>query len=306
LDVLNVQRYNIQHDIIKEYKGSLLASLVKASIEMDNPPREYFLDRNKMENYYITHFFEHFPWDDPRILQTPVSYNRFIHFTQLLMMLSPESSNTFITKLLTDLQSYPDSYDFVFDFLEKTIGTQSSPSFLESTYIAMLKNALTYSKIDETKKIKYNAMLKRLDKNHYGMQAPDFKILLSTGDTTTFYDISADYVLLVLQNPECPKSRELREKVGKIELLNKAVVNQKIKILTIYFEENESVWRNYLTHANPDYMHGWNYDLSIENNGLFDTHIIPFMFLLDKNKKILAKDIFWTEIENKLIEIGIK
>jgi len=299
LETLTVQRYDIQQNVIKEYKGFLLASLVKASIEMKNPPREYFFSQDKMENYYITHFFEHFPWDDPRILQTPVAYNRFLHFTRVLTMFSQESANAFITKLFTDLQPYPDAYHFVFNFLEKIIGTQSLPSFMEQAYIIMLKNALTYNKLEESKKLRYNTVLKRLDKNHPDMKAPNFKILLSTGDTTTFYDISADYTLLILQNPDCPTCKELREKLEKIDILNKAITNKKVKVLTIYFEKNEALWRNYLKNANPNYLHGWNYDLSIENNGLYDTNIIPFMFLLDKDKKILDKDIFWTEIEKR-------
>ena len=303
LDALTIQRYDIQQDVIKKFQGYLIASLIKASIEMENPPREYFFDRNKMENYYITHFFEHFPWEDPRILQTPVAYNRFLHFARLLPMLSENASNTFITKLFTDLQPYPDSYSFVFDFLEKAIGIQASNNFMEQPYIAMLKNALAYPKLEEARKLRYSVALKRLDKNHPGMKVPDFNILFSTGDTTTFYDISADYILLILQNPDCPTCKELREKLEKIEPLNKAIANQKVKVLTIYFEKNEALWRNYLKNANPNYIHGWNYDMSIENNALYDTYIIPFMFLLDRDKKVLAKDIFWMEIEKWVADI---
>ena len=306
LDELNRQRFDIQQDVAKKNKGSLLASLVKASIEMENPPREYFSDKNKMENHYVTHFFEYFPWDDSRILETPIAYNRFVNFARLLTMFSQESANAFITKVFTEMQPYPNAYYFVFDFLEKTIGTQASNTFMEQTYITMLKNALAYNKLEEARKLRYNAALKRLDKNHQGMEAPDFKILLSTGDTTSLHGISADYMLLILQNPDCPTCKELREKLEKIDLLKKAIAEQKVKVLTVYFEKNEALWRNYLKKANPNYINGWNYDISIENNVLYDTHIIPFMFLLDRDKKILAKDIFWTEIESKFIELGIK
>jgi len=306
LDAISTQRYNIQQKVIKEFKGYLIASLIKASIEMKNPPREYFSDKNKMENYYITHFFEYFPWEDFRILQTPVAYNRFLQFVRLLNMISEESAKTFITKLFTDLQPYHESYHFVFDFLEKAIGIQVSNSFMEQPYIAMLKNAVAYPKLEEAKKLRCETKLKKLNKNHPGVKAPDFNILLSTGDTTTFYDILADYTLLILQNPDCPTCKELREKLEKIESLNKAIAAQKVKVLTVYFEKDEILWRNYLKNANSNYIHGWNYDLSIENNELYDTYIIPFMFLLDKDKKILEKDIFWIEIESRFIEIGIK
>ncbi len=305
-ELLNTQRSVIQQEVLHIHQGTLLASMVQASIEMKNPPRDYFSNPKMMESYYIEHFFEHFPWNDFRILKTPVAYNKLLHFANFLARMSPEMANEFVDKTLTEIQPYPDSYHFVFDFLEKMFGVQASNSFMEMLYINMLKNALHYPELEEARKLRYTVELKRLDKNHPGMNAPDFKILLSTGDTTSLYDIQSDYLLLILQNPDCPTCKELRKKLEEIEPLNQAIADQKIEILTLYFEQNETLWRNYPVNANPDWIHGWNYDLKIENDELYDTYIIPFMFLLDKDKKIIKKDIFWTEIENWLIEAGIE
>ena len=67
----------------------------------------------------------------------------------------------------------------------------------------------------------------------------------------------------------------------------------------VYFEDDPQVWSNYVNsrEANPKYVQGWNYDQSIDDNDLFDTRTIPYMFLLDKDKVVIKKDLLVNEIE---------
>ena len=64
-------------------------------------------------------------------------------------------------------------------------------------------------------------------------------------------------------------------------------------------EKDEKVWKHYLENeANPSYMHAWNFDTSIEDNKLYETRTIPYMFLLDKDKRVIKKNILYNEIED--------
>ena len=191
------------------------------------------------------------------------------------------------------------SYEYLFDELEHVLGSNISPYKVEHTYIAMLKDALQYPKLDENRNRRYTRELGFIDKNHVGDTIPNFNMVLANGDTISMYDIQSEYTLLYLQHPTCPTCHKVRNRMKDFDKLNKAIASGKLKVVMVYFEDDPQVWSNYIhsSEANPNYLQGWNFDQSIDENNLFDTRTIPYMFLLDKDKKVIKKDLLVNEIE---------
>ena len=108
------------------------------------------------------------------------------------------------------------------------------------------------------------------------------------------------------QNPDCPSCTELREKIALNEDLNRAIDEGKIKLVTIYFETDEALWKRYLQNkANPRYMHGWDFQHTIEEQQLYDLRVIPYLFLLDKDKRVIKKDLPGDEISDYLRRLNL-
>ena len=306
VEEINKKKREIQNRLVADNAGTLLASLVSISMDVPTPSIEFYASKEKLEQYYAEHFFDNFPWHDSRILTSPIFHNKLTHFVLTTGKMSNEAANQLLLKALHDSRNNAEIHFFLINFLEKHIGNQSSPQWNESLYITMMKELVIsqHSKIDENRKAKYGKELKRLDINHPGMTLPDFKMLLSTGDTTNLHSIDAEYLLLYLQNPDCPTCVEIRGHLSELKWLNQAIEGGRVKFLTIYFEQNEALWRNYLSKsANPNYIHGWDYALEIETKSLFDTQVIPYIFLIDKDKKVIKKDIYWEEIEANLKQL---
>lgn len=299
----NKEQY--QREQIVKYEGYLLTSYIRNEIEIANPPKENYSNQLQMQNYLATHYFDNFPWDDTRLINSPIPDEKFQNYALLLYQLSDyHTTDTLLLNTLNKSKKSTAYYYKFFDKLEKIIGSQTSPYWTEHLYILMLKHALNQNEIEQPRSIRYKKELSRLDKNLPGSQVPNFKILLNNGDTTDLYHIEGEYLILYFQNPECPTCIEVRDKLSRIETLNKAIINKKITFLTIYFEQNEALWRSYLSSkANPLYVHGWDYLNDIESNELYDTRVIPYMYLLDRNKKVIKKDIYWNEIEDYIKRI---
>lgn len=175
----------------------------------------------------------------------------------------------------------------------------SSPYKVEHTYIAMLKDAVTYPKLDENRQRRYTRELGFINKNLIGDTIPNFTMVMANGDTTSMYDIQSEYTILYLQHPTCPTCHQVRNRMKDFAKLNQAIESGRLKVVMVYFEDDPQVWSNYVNsrEANPKYLHGWNFDQSIADNDLFDTRTIPYMFLLDKDKKVIKKDLLVNEIE---------
>jgi hypothetical protein len=301
LDNLFAEKRAMQEKIIAENKGTLLASIIQCSLDAPPPPKEFLRDRVKFYSFMSEHLFNQFPWEDERLLNTPVLYNKFKTFAQQIFHLETEFSIPIVLKVLNESKRNRNIYYALFDYLEHEFGNYKSPYRDELLYIAMLKNILQTTDLEEPRQLRYEYELKLLDKNHEGEQAPNFNILLSNGDTTNLYAFEAELLMLYFQNPDCPTCGELRDKMKNMEIVNNAIASGKLKIVTVYFEENEELWRNYLnTRAFTNWIHGWNYDFQIPKEQLYDIRVIPMIMFLDKDKKILKKDLLSNEIEEWL------
>jgi len=301
LDQNNIEKKNYQEKVINENKGLLLATIIQSSIDVSPPPQEYYRDRVKLFTYLAEHHFDSFLWEDERLLNTPVFYNKLKTFAQQLLPLNSKITIPIVLKVLNESKKTRNLYYAFFDFLEQELGSIKSPYRDELLYIAMLKDILSTSDIEETRELRYVYELNLITKNQPGEQAIDFNILMDNGDTTTLYAIDAEILILYFQNPDCPACGEFREKMKNMEVLYHLLNSGKVKIITIYFEKNEELWRNYLHKgAFKTWMHGWNYDLRISEEHLYDVRNIPTIMILDKNKKVIEKDIFPNELEEWL------
>lgn len=292
------QRIDYQYNTVQQYKGTLFATVVKSTMEIPTPPKEYYKNKTTYYTYLAQRHFENYVWADDRLLNTPISNNKYKYFAQLVLQLEPEVVTPIVIDYLDKSKVSIAQYYSFFDYLEVFFGSLTSPYRDEYLYIEMLKNALTFPQLEESRRTRYEYELGMINKNLKGTIIPNFPLLMKSGDTTSLYDIQAEYLILYFQNPDCPSCIELRNKMESMDHLKRAITSQKVKIVTIFFEEDERIWRNYLkTSANPAYLHGWNYNQQIVNEKMFDTRTIPMLILVDKDKRVVKKDLMSNEIE---------
>jgi len=296
---LNSQMRDFQKRTATANAGSLMGSLVATSTYLEDPPQEVLSDRFLFNEYYITHFFDNFVWNDPRIFNSTVVEQKLKEYCNMIYQLDNPAFDTLVVDALNRAKVNQTSYEYLFDALENVLGRNISPYKVEHTYIAMLKDAMKYPKLNEDRKRRYTRELGFIDKNLAGDTIPNFNMVLADGDTISMYDVQSEYTLLYLQHPTCPTCHKVRNEMKNFDKLNRAIASGKLKVVMVYFEDDPQVWSNYVNsaEANPKYLNGWNFDQTIEENNLFDTRTIPYMFLLDKDKVVIKKDLLVNEIE---------
>lgn len=288
-----------QHAKAEQYKNYLLGSIILSTMEMPNPPREIYGNQQQMQMFIANHLYDDYPWQDEKMINTPIAVNKHKQFANLLYYLDAEAAEPYLRTTLEAAKANDKVYFSFFDIMEEILGATKSLYRVEDLYIIMLKDALAYGKIDKVRKTRYEAELKHLDKNLNGSILPNFNLLMANGDTTTLYDVKSPYILLYFQHPECPTCRQVRGKLKDYPILNKAIDEGKIVVLTVYFEKDKKVFDNYLKNeANPRWLNSWNYDNQIEKEELFYLVTIPYMFLIDKDKRVIKKDILYNEVED--------
>lgn len=208
---------------------------------------------------------------------------------------------TSMSRLMAKASTSKRMFGYFMMLCEQVLHDPNSPMRNDELYIPVLEAAVGSDLLDEYEKMPYEYDLQIARQNRVGREANDFSYTLASGRTGRMHDIAADYLLIFISNPGCPMCREVREQITASPLLNEMTERGKLKVLVIYPDADLKAWREHL----PDYPSAWinAYDagMTITKERLYDLKAIPAMYLLDAQKRVMAKDCVSVEYVESLI-----
>lgn len=290
--------------VAAENKGTLLASIANFSREVR--PIAHPKNKNEYLQYYVKNIFKTYNFQDSRLTTCPIMKDKMNEWCKFVFELSIADGAKAVNQLLNQAQVNTTTYEVFFDLLEQKFGLYFSDYWTEEIYLKMLDNALNYNDLSSNRKVRYESLYRAYNKNLAGQQVPDFQIMWPDNHTSSLYDFESEYLILFFQNPDCPTCAEMHKLLSENEELSQAIDGGRIKVLSIYFNENEDLWRKYVkTKGNPRFLYGWEWQHKIVDDELFYLPNIPYLFLLDKDKKVIKKELFKNEISYYLHELKL-
>lgn len=290
--------------VAAENKGTLLASIANFSREIR--PIAHPKSQNEFLQYYVKNIFKTYNFSDSRLTTHPMLANKMNEWCKFVFDLSIEDGVKAVNLLLDQAQANTETYEVFFDLLERKFGFFVSDYWTEEIYLKMLNNALNYNNLSSNRRTRYEALYQSYNKNLSGQQVPDFQIMWPDNHTSSLYDFESEYLILFFQNPDCPTCAEMHKILSENEELSQAIDSGRIKVLSVYFNENENLWRTYVkTKGNPRFFYGWEWQHKIVDDELFYLPNIPYLFLLDKDKKVIKKELFKNEISYYLHQLKL-
>lgn len=127
--------------------------------------------------------------------------------------------------------------------------------------------------------------------NRPGEPAADFCFTDSRGNVHNLYEVQAEYTLLLFSNPGCPACREIIATLQNSNLVTSMQAEGLMALLSIYIDEDIAEWHRGLSDYPDTWITGYNHDLTVRDGLLYDVRAIPSLYLLDRDKKVIFKDI---------------
>jgi len=160
----------------------------------------------------------------------------------------------------------------------------------EDLYIKLLQAQLNSPwYIDAAKEAAKNK-LQLVMQNRKGNPANDFTYITPGGLKKRMYAINADHLILFFYNPECQACKEMKEALERSELVKSKLKTKKLKILAVYIDKDEALWRKHLNEMPEQWVVGRDENEFLYRNNVYDLKAIPTVYLLTKEKKVLLKD----------------
>ena len=170
----------------------------------------------------------------------------------------------------------------------------NSPYRYEELYLPIVEEMIAAKSLSNIEKIQFEYPLRMLKLNRAGTKANNFQYEELTTQGTmlkgTLYGIKAPFVILFFNNPGCEACEQFLSAISNGSILSKAIESGKVKVLSMYIDENINAWKNYKAKFPNKWVYARDPNMILRDNTIYGIRAIPSVYLLDKNKRVLLKD----------------
>ena len=289
--------------LLSENTGSFTAQLLRMSVDPEIPAAPKLAngktDSMWVFNYYKAHYWDAFDFSDPRIMNTPFLEPKMERYFKNLVVQVPDSiikdADLIVKKVSAnkDLKSWTVYYITNQYENPKTVGTEAVWVYMANKYY--LSGEMGVS--DDVKKriAEKVATMKDLLVNK---TFPALTLTDLAGKKVSVQAIEANYTVLFFFAPSCGHCKEASPVLKAFYDKNKA---NGIKVMAISTEHNLEEWKSFVkTYHLDGLINGYDALNQIDFNRKFDVVTTPTIYILDKNKKIIARKMPVEQIEDFL------
>lgn len=221
---------------------------------------------------------------------------KFADWTSVLNLVSLSKADKAIGRLYDRAVSCEkaDTASGVFEFFTelaaKYLYDPNSPLRNEDYYNAYVRRLAGYGGLSQEMRGKYEYDARMTSLNRTGTIASDFRFADKTGRMHNLHGIKAPLTLLFFSNPGCNACMEIINVLKGEPVIAEMITDGTLAVLNIYIDEDLQAWRDYMPVYPQEWYNGFDPDLVIRTDNLYNVRAIPSLYLLDEEKRVILKD----------------
>ena len=305
-----IQKEMMQYEdenIIKKYPKGLLTSILLCTRDIDIPdyPRNEkgeITDSLFKYHYLKNHYFDNVNLGDERLLKTPVYEMKIDNFFDREVIQLPDSIIPEVDKLMNKILVQENKgYEgkMYYHTLHHMFMKYQNPKYmgLDNIFVYIMEQYYLKDKLpkrviaDTAYMSKIKKRYDEMSKNRIGIKAPDLMLYSNKEEWMKLNSIQADYIVLYFWDIECGHCKKTIPEWNDLYLSNIFKDKGVVSVL-VYTQTEMEDWKKFIIDKNL----GTNINLfdPYQNTNfrqLYDIYSTPVSYVLDKNKKIIAKRI---------------
>lgn len=315
LNELSVEIKNYWNKTISENENDLLGIIIKAMKNPEIPEIKVSDDIENKDsvrwfhsyNYNRQHYFDNIDFSDKRFLRTPIFHNKLdTYFTKVLIQ-DPDTLNHYIDIVATQAEADEEMFQYIIRYFFNTF-QNSNIMGMDKVLVHIADQYYLTDKVDwldaeNAKKLREHVAKLRF--NLIGNVAQDLKMETINEEYAQLRDIKAKFTLVYFWEPNCGHCKKVTPEISK---LYHEYNRDEFEVFAVYTQTDKAEWAEYIHKKGfEDWINVWDpYNLT-NFRFFYNIYSTPTIFLLDENKKIIAKRISHETLRNILeIELGKK
>jgi thiol-disulfide isomerase/thioredoxin len=286
---------------IKKDSSSLLSKIILLARDVDMTTiSSLTTDQNTLYQYYKNHYWDNVDLSDERLLRTPTfspklkQYFDKITYQQVDSII--KSIHLFIPKIKNK-----EIFKYVVWFLTYEYESSNIMGF-DAVYVYMIDEYYAKGKAywaDSTILANVIQKANNLRPVLLGKKAPNLILIDTLENLRSMYEINAEYTLLFFYDPECGHcKKEVKQLKPTLDSLR-----FDLQVFAVAAKKDKKKWLDFISKYAIDSWINVNGTTSVTRNfrDLYNINSFPEIFILDKEKRIIAKDIRSKQIKDFLL-----
>ncbi|NQU86236.1 MAG: hypothetical protein HQ541_10790 [Mariniphaga sp.] len=297
-----------------EYPGTWLASFLMANYVPvpENIPEEIKNNDSLLLRYEFdfqkTHYFDYFDITDKRFLTTPLLKPKLETYFMKVLFQMHDSIRIGVLDLIEKSRSSKPMFRYITSyFLNESINSKIMG--IDALFVDIAKNYyLTgeafWADSSTIEKVRENVIF--AEHNLIGQIAPELLLEGIDGeDFFSLHQINTKITLLLIFEPGCSHCKEFVPAIYKDVYI--PYRDKGLEVYAIYSMDNKKEWKEFIDkHELYDWINVWDEHHNSGFKILYDVRNTPRIYVLDENKKIIAKKLSVEQVKRVVgIELGI-
>jgi peroxiredoxin len=293
MDMVNMEAIEYKLNIIDAYPNSVLALLFNVMREPEVP--DFFTADGRHDSlaaylYYKDHYWEYVDLGDDRFLRTPVFHRKLERYMDDVLSRHPDTLINEIDNMIAQTKEGSEMRNYLLWHFTNTYETSRVMSY-DRIFVHMVDTYFTgheYDWLHPTVQKNMENRAAQMRNVLIGSYAPS----LIMGDTAmqfkSLHDIQADYIVVFFWSSTCGECKK------EVDDLNDyyTTTDINLKIFAVNTDTTFSKWKDFITRKKLDWVNvNGNMSLSGDYHRLYDIYSTPVIYLLDRQKAIIAKRI---------------
>jgi peroxiredoxin len=295
--------------IKEEYPNTILSAFLLANyvptLDISKLPSEIQQNDSMLLlarfNYQKEHFWDYFDYTDERLLYTPLFKPKLETWFTKVLYQNYDSVKPYVYKFIEDVRPNKRIFQFAVSwFLNSSINSNimgMDALFVDLARSYYLSGQAFWTTEESMKTIRENVIF--AEHNLIGKTAPDLTLENIDSEFVNLHKIQSKITIVMIYEPDCSHCKEFVPKFH--DTVYQEFKNKGLKVFAIYSMDKKEEWAEFLTKHNLyDWINVWDETHVSQFKVLYDARKTPAVYVLDENKKIIAKGMSVEQIDNML------
>jgi len=313
MSLLNLQVEAEQDRIQEEYGHTLFAKMIKMVREPDVPDAPLDAANPQLWRYYKFRdlFWDRVDFTDGRLVRDPALHNLLEQYWNSVMPQLPDTALAEVNKLITRATLDPDMFKYFVHYFTFS-AEKSQVMCMDKVFVDLVDRYYSSGRADWLNEEQLKKVTDRAEDLRYslcGNRIPNIILPDTTQQNwVSLYDVEAEYTLVSIWESTCG---HCKKEMPKLQALYEEWHSKGLEIYAIGNDFEPEPWLKFLREKDiSDWIHVSDNPLinaadsatalimagtttlqSLNFRTTFDVFATPKMFLLDKDKRVIAKQV---------------
>jgi len=298
LNDLNSIMENYWKEMSAKYKGTFLSDFFRSMMmPAEDEPKIPASTKNPDSlkwvyhyNFVKDHYWDNFNFARSGLIRTPIFQEKLDTYFKKMILQIPDSFVKPMIQVIERSKKNEEVYHYVFLYLLNE-SNQSQIMGMDKVFVVLsekyiLNDPKTWLDTAVVRKIRERVTA--VKPNLIGNLAPELKLQDSEGNYYSLRQMNAKYTLLYFWEPDCNHCQKTTPALNKD--LYQELKNKGVDIFAVLTQNNKEKWMKAIQEYKiQEWTNVWDPMYTSNFRRLYDVTSTPIIYILDRNKKIVAK-----------------